>query len=253
MSAPADRSRDDLVVGRRPTLELLRAERTIDQILIAAGSQMTGPIGEIRKRADLAGVPVRMAPKSEIEKVAGGLNHQGVVAITTRFRYTPLDQLLARDDALLVFLDGITDPHNLGSLLRSADGAGWHGIVVGSRRSVGVTATVRRVSAGAAEVVPVARVTNVGRALEQAKKAGLWAVGLDADAPEDIWSTDLLEPPLALVLGAEGKGLSPGVRGHCDAFVRISSQGRLGSLNVGVAGAVAMFEVVRRKAGSDTL
>ena len=214
---------------------------------------MKGPVGEIRSRAEGSAVPVRMAPRSELEKLAGGLNHQGVVAVTTRFRYTPIEKLLAVPDALLVFLDGVTDPHNLGSLLRSADGAGFHGIVIPSRRSAGVTATVRKVSAGAAEVVPVARVTNLSRELEAAKRAGLWAVGLDAEGADDIWASDLLEPPLALVLGAEGKGLSPGVRQHCDSFVRIQSLGKLESLNVAVAGALAMFEVARRRARSATL
>lgn len=245
--------RDDLVVGRRSVLELLKAERSIEQVFIATGSQMKGPVGEIRKRAEALSVPVRMAPRSEIEKMARGLNHQGVVANVTPYRYTPLESLLARPDALLVFLDGVTDPHNLGSLLRSVDGAGWTGVVIPSRRSAGVTATVRKVSAGAAEVVPVARVTNLGRAIEEAKRAGFWAVGLEAEAPEDIWSTELLEAPLALVLGAEGKGISPGVRGHCDGMVRIESQGRLASLNVSVAGAIAMFEVARRRSASDTL
>lgn len=251
--SPTEPARDDLVVGRRPVLELLKAERSVEQILIAVGSQMKGPVGEIRKRAEEYSVPVRMVPRTEIEKMARGLNHQGVVALATRFRYAPLDGLLAQPDPLVVFLDGVTDPHNLGSLLRSVDGAGWSGVVIPNRRSAGVTATVRKVSAGAAEVVPVARVTNLGRAIEEAKRAGLWAVGLDAEAPEDIWSTELLEPPLALILGAEGKGISPGVRGHCDAMVRIESRGTLESLNVSVAGAIAMFEVARRRARSATL
>ena len=232
---------------------MLKAKRSIEQLLIAAGSKMTGPVGEIRRRADEASIPVRIAPKQEIEKVAGGLNHQGVIALTTRFHYTPLDRLLSLPSPALVFLDGVTDPHNVGSLLRSVDGAGFDGMVLPSRRSAGVTATVRKVSAGASEVVPVARVTNLGAALEAAKRAGLWVVGLDASEGEDLWASQLLEPPLALVLGAEGKGISPGVRGHCDAFVRIASEGRLGSLNVSVAGALAMFEVARRRGASATL
>ena len=214
---------------------------------------MKGPIGEIRSRADSYSVPVRMVPRSEIDKMASGLNHQGVVALSTAFRYAPLNGVLAQPDPLVLFLDGVTDTHNLGSLLRTVDGAGWSGVVIPNRRSAGVTATVRKISAGAAEVVPVSRVTNLGRAIDEAKKAGLWAVGLDPEAPEDIWSTELFEPPLALVLGAEGKGISPGVRAHCDAMVRIESRGRLESLNVSVAGAIAMYEVARRRAASATL
>ena len=214
---------------------------------------MQGIVGEIRRRAESNGVPVKIVPRQEIDRLARDLNHQGVVATTARFRYTPLDDVLVPGDALVLFLDGVTDPHNVGSLIRSADGAGFHGVVVPSRRAAGVTPTVRKVSAGATEVVPVARVTNLGQALDQAKQAGLWVVGLDEKAESDLWSSELLEPPLALVLGAEGKGLSAGVRSHCDGLVSIPSVGRISSLNVGVAGAISMFEIARRRTGSDTL
>jgi 23S rRNA (guanosine2251-2'-O)-methyltransferase len=191
---------------------------------------------------------LRLVPKAEVDKAAGGVNHQGVVAFTARFRYAPLDDILASPEARVLFLDGVTDPHNLGSLLRSADGAGFHGVVVPSRRSAGVTGAVRRVSAGAAEIVPVARVNSLGSALDQAKKAGLWIVGLDGGADEDLWTSSLLEPPLGLVLGAEDRGISTGVAGRCDGLVRIPSAGKVESLNVAVAGAIAMFEVWRKAA-----
>src|SRR5688500_884211 len=200
------------------------------------------------------GVPVRTTPKRELDKLAAGLNHQGVIAVTARFRYTPLSDLLKGAAPSLLFLDGLTDPHNLGSLLRSADGAGFSGIVLPARRSVAVTAAVRRVSAGAAEIVPVAREGNLGRAIDEAREAGLWILGLDEDAPQDIWSSDLLEPPVGLVLGAEDRGISPTIRERCDAVVSIPSAGRLSSLNVAVAGAVVMYEIARRRKGrSDTL
>lgn len=176
------------------------------------------------------------------------MNHQGVVAFTAKFRYAPLEQILATPDARVLFLDGVTDPHNLGSLLRSADGAGFHGVVVPTRRSAGVTGAVRRVSAGAAEFVPVARVNSLGSALDQAKKAGLWIAGLDAAAEDDIWSSTLLEPPVGLVLGAEDRGISSGIAGRCDGLVKIPSAGKMASLNVAVAGAIAMFEVWRKAA-----
>jgi 23S rRNA (guanosine2251-2'-O)-methyltransferase len=239
--------RDDAIVaGRRPVLELLRAGASAQRVLIARELKPSAILSEIRRRAEVAGIGVRFVPRSEIETRAAGLNHQGVVAVTARYRYTPLPRLLEGDRPALLFLDGVTDPHNLGSLLRSADGAGFDGVVVRSHRSVGVTAAVRRVSAGAAEVVPVARVTNLARALDDARGAGLWIVGLDADAPEDLWSSDLIERPVGLVLGAEGKGISKAVGARCDASARIPGGGRLGSLNVAVAGAVAMFEVLRR-------
>ncbi len=242
-----------VLAGRRPVLELLRAERSAERIVIGDYVAASKTMSEIRKRASALGISVRTAPKSEIDKVAGGLNHQGVVALTGRFRYTPLDDLLRAPAPMLLFLDGVTDPHNLGSLLRSADGAGFTGIVLPARRSVGVTSAVRRVSAGAAEIVPVARVGNLGRAIDEAREAGLWILGLDEEATDDIWSSDLLEPPVGVVLGAEDRGISPGIEQRCDALVSIPSAGRLASLNVAVAGAVVMFELARRRKGSDTL
>lgn len=238
---------DDVVFGRRPVLELLRAERSVDKVFIAQGLAPSGVLGEIRKRAEAAGVPVRMVPKEQIDRMAGGGNHQGVAAAAGKFRYAPLRELLAAEAAALLFLDGITDPHNLGSLLRSADSAGFHGVVLPSHRSVGVTAAVRRVAAGAADVVPVARVPNLRQAMDEAKQAGLWILGLDEKATDDIWTSDLAVPPVGLVLGAEDRGISRNVRDHCDGLVRIPHTGRIGSLNVGVAGAIAMFEVARRR------
>ncbi|MGH2748784.1 MAG: 23S rRNA (guanosine(2251)-2'-O)-methyltransferase RlmB [Actinomycetota bacterium] len=235
-----------IVSGRRPVVELLRAGRPAERILVARESASAQAMREIRRLADGLAVPVRIVPRSEVEQAAAGTNHQGVVALTGRYRYTPLEKLLSAPNAALLFCDGITDPHNLGSLLRSADGAGFSGVVIPARRAAGVTATVRRVSAGAAEIVPVARVINLARAVDQAREAGVWVVGLDATAERDLFHAESVEPPLGLVLGAEDKGISPNVRKRCDDLVRIPSRGRLGSLNVAVAGAIAMFEVARR-------
>ena len=214
---------------------------------------MRGAIGEIRRRSEEVGVPVRVVPRGEVDRLAAGINHQGVVALTPRYRYTPLERLLAIDAPSLLFLDGVMDPHNLGSLLRSADGAGFTGVVLPAHRAVGVTAAVRRISAGAAEVVPVARVGNLGAAIDKARAAGMWILGLSADAERNLWSSSLTEPPVGIVCGSEDKGLSKKVSDRCDELVRIPSLGSLESLNVGVAGAVAMFEVARKRASSDTL
>ncbi|MGH2729549.1 MAG: 23S rRNA (guanosine(2251)-2'-O)-methyltransferase RlmB [Actinomycetota bacterium] len=244
---------DRVLAGRRPIVELLRAGGTAERVFIAQGLAPSKVIDEIRTRAARAAIPVRDVPKNEIDRMAAGLHHQGAVALTGRWRYTPLDELLTVPDVKLLFLDGVTDPHNLGSLLRTADGAGFHGVVVPSHRSVGVTPAVRRVSAGAAEVVPVARVSSLVTSLDEVRGAGVWIVGLDAGASEDIWSSTLPEPPVGLVLGGEEKGISRGVRGRCDGLVRIPLEGALESLNVAVAGAIAMFEVARRSAQSATL
>ena len=148
---------------------------------MAAGMASSGVLTEIRKRAEEASIPVKVVPRTEIDRLAEGENHQGVVAVTGRFRYAALEDLFG-EGTCLVFLDGVTDPHNLGSLIRTAECCGFAGIVIPTHRSVAVTSTVRRVAAGAAEVLPVARVTNLGRSLDQAKAAGVWIVGLDGEA-----------------------------------------------------------------------
>lgn len=243
----------DVIYGRRPVLELLRAGGSAERIMMAEGMARSAVLGEIRRRASDAAVPVKVVPRAEIESAARGTNHQGIVAVTGRYRYAQVEELLGRGDATVLFLDGISDPHNLGSLLRSADAAGFTGVVIPARRSAGVTAAVRRVSAGASETVPVARVTNLGRALDAARGVGMWVLGMEGAAQQDIWSSELMEPPLALVLGSEGRGISKGIRDRCDDFVRIPQAGRIGSLNVAVAGAIAMFEIARRSRTSDTL
>lgn len=225
----------------------MKAGRNAQRVLIARELAPSSLIGEIRKRAQRMSIPVDVVARSELDRAAPETNHQGVVALMPRYRYTSLSQLFAAPDASVLFLDGVMDPHNLGSLLRSADGAGFDGVVIGTRRSAAVTAAARRVSAGASEVVRVARVSSLGNALDDARVAGLWIAGLDQQAEDDAWSSALLEPPVGLVLGSEDRGLSRGVRARCDGLVRIPTRGRLGSLNVGSAGAIAMFEVARRR------
>ena len=253
MSEPRARREEEVLPGRRPVLELLRSGSSAQKILISDRSHASNVAAEIRRRAETLDIPVRTVPVQELDRLAAGMNHQGVVALTTSFRYVALDRLLTTSGSTIIFLDGVMDPHNLGSLLRSADGAGFGGVVIPTHRSAAVTATVRRVSAGAAEVVPVARVSSLGAALQQARRTGMWIVGLDHDAEETLWMSTALEPPIGLVLGAEDRGISKGARSHCDAFVRIPSSGRLDSLNVAVAGAIAMFEVARRREASATL
>lgn len=243
----------DVLVGRRPVVELLRGGRAAQAILLSERARRAKVIDEIRELAAAKGVPLKTVPVEEIERLAEGENHQGVAALTSRFRYGQMRDLLSGPAPTLLFLDGVMDPHNLGSLLRTADGSGFSGIVIPAHRSVAVNQTVRRVSAGAAEVVPVARVGNLGAAIDEARRGGLWIAGLDSSGEEDIWSSNLMEPPVGLVLGAEDRGISRGVKEKCDALVSIPSRGRIESLNVSVAGAVAMFEVARRRDGSATL
>ena len=243
----------DALVGRRPVVELLKAGSSVESVLVAAGARPSVVLDEIRRLARERNVTVREVDRGEIDRLAEDINHQGVAALTGRYRYMPVSGLLGNSAQAVLFLDGVMDPHNLGSLLRSADGAGFDGVVIPAHRSSAVTQTVRRVSAGASEVVPVAREVNLGRAIESARRAGLWIVGLDHEADEDLWTSQLMDPPVGLVLGSEDRGMSRGVREKCDGLVRIPSLGRLSSLNVAVAGALAMFEVTRRRARSATL
>jgi 23S rRNA (guanosine2251-2'-O)-methyltransferase len=244
---------EDVVVGRRPVVELLRAGGKVEKIFVADGVAGSAPIAEIRKRAKEAGVPLKVVPRPEIDALAAGTNHQGVVASGARYHYTALRDILDAGSPMVLFLDGVTDPQNLGSLLRSAEGAGITGVVLPTRRSTGVTSAARRASAGASELIPVARVANLPSAIDEARRAGLWIVALSGDAEQTLWDSDLLEPPVGLVLGAEGRGISPGVKTHCDASVSIPLAGKVESLNVGVAGAIVMFELARRRAATTDL
>jgi 23S rRNA (guanosine2251-2'-O)-methyltransferase len=228
-------------------LEHLTAGAPTERLLVAQEASRGQNLAEILRRAESGSIPTRRVPRAELDRLSGGGNHQGVAVVTSPFHYANIETLLAPKDAKILILDGVMDPHNLGSLIRSADGAGFGGVVIRSRRAVQVTAAVRRVSAGATEFVPVAREPNSTLAVERAKDAGLWVVGLDEEATEDLWTSSSLEPPVALVLGSEDRGISLKVREKCDEVVRIPSRGRVGSLNVSVAGAIAMFEVARRR------
>jgi 23S rRNA (guanosine2251-2'-O)-methyltransferase len=219
--------------------------------LIAREASRSDLLEDLRKRCRQRGIPAQLASRQELDKLVPG-NHQGVVAVAGAYRYRQLDSMLGGVTTGVLFADGIMDPHNLGALIRSALGAGFDGVVIPSHRAAAVTAAARRVSAGAAELMGVARVPNLSRAIEQAKSRGLWVIGLDGEAKDSLWASELLEPPVGLVIGAEDRGISRTVRTKCDALVSIPQRGRLSSLNAGVAGALAMFEVARRiSEGSD--
>lgn len=202
-------------------------------------------IDECRK----IGVPVRVMTRMELDEVAVAGAHQGVVAVTTAKQYADLDDLFAArrgDYSLIVVLDGIEDPHNLGAILRTADAAGADGVVIPERRSAAVTGAVAKVSAGASEHLPVAKVTNISRAIEDLKEKDLWVVGLDERGEQTYDAVDY-KMHCAVVLGAEGKGLHDLVRRHCDFLVSIPMLGKVPSLNVSVAAGVVLYEVVRQR------
>jgi 23S rRNA (guanosine2251-2'-O)-methyltransferase len=239
-----------VVVGRRPVLEAVRTG-AVREILVATSARGTAPLRELVDTAGSAGVPVRRVDRRDIEAVAGGQHHQGVAA---RIATTPpIDEaaLGARDwppDAVVVVLDGITDPHNVGAIGRTAEAAGASALVLRARRGGGVTPAAIRASAGALLLLPVAVVPNVGRALGRLRQAGFWIVGLDDDAETALDGASLPGGPLAVVIGSEGGGLSRLVREACDVLLAIPLSGRVSSLNASVAAGVALFSpTVRRR------
>ena len=235
-----------ILSGIHPVAEALRAGRALDRILIAQGAG--GPrLQEVIDLARQASVPVRFEPRNALDRLAGSAAHQGVVALGATQKYTDLQSI--EDSGILVVLDGVEDPHNLGAIIRTAHAAGASGIVIPERRAAGVTDVVAKAAAGALEHLPIIRVTNINRALEDLKQRGYWIYGLDERGAEDYDCVNY-PTPTALVLGGEGKGLHDQVRKHCDVLVRIPMAGKISSLNVSVAAGVVLFEWKRRRGKS---
>lgn len=238
------------IEGRIPVLEALRAGREINKLLVAKGSK-EGSIREVLGVARQAGIIIQEVERERLDTLAEGRNHQGVIAMAAAHRYADLDEILERaatsgEDPLVLVLDGIEDPQNLGSILRTADAAGAHGVIIPERRAVGLTETVAKVSAGAVEYVPVARVTNIARTLDELKEKGFWVVGTHQEARE-LYHEARLTGPLAVVIGNEGKGMGRLVAEKCDFTVRLPMKGHVSSLNAGVAGAILVYEIRRQR------
>ena len=231
-----------ILSGIHPIAEALKTGRPLDRILVAQGAG--GPrLQEIIDLARRASVQVRFEPRAALDRLAGSSAHQGVVALGAAKPYADLDQ--AARSELVVVLDGVEDPHNLGAIIRTAHAAGAGSIIVPERRAAGVTDVVAKAAAGALEHLPVARVTNINRALEDLKKRGFWIYGLDQRGTE-TYDQVKFATPTALVFGGEGSGLHELVRRHCDVLVRIPMTGAISSLNVSVAAGVVLFEWKRR-------
>ena len=232
-----------ILSGIHPVVEALRAKRALERLLVAQGAG--GPrLQEIIDLARRAAIPVRFEPRAALDRLAGTSAHQGVVAMGAAQKYTDLDGLAPCE--MLVVLDGVEDPHNLGAIIRTAHAAGAGAVVIPERRAAGVTDVVAKAAAGAIEHLPVVRVTNINRALEDLKQRGFWIYGLDERGAETYDQVEYASPA-AVVLGGEGKGLHEQVRKHCDALVRIPVAGPISSLNVSVAAGVMLFEWRRRR------
>jgi 23S rRNA (guanosine2251-2'-O)-methyltransferase len=238
-----------VLFGINPVIEALKAgSRSFDYVAVMAGRR-DARAQLIFEACRDAGVSVRQVSRDQLERLAGTHSHQGVVAVTSEKQYSDLDEVLDNKRGahnFLLVLDGVEDPHNLGAIIRTADGAGADGVVIPERRAVGVTGTVLKASAGAAEHLPIARVTNINRTLEDLKERNIWTIGLDERAKQSYDEIDY-NMDCAIVLGAEGSGLHDQVRKKCDFLISIPMQGHVSSLNVSVAAAIVMYEVLRQR------
>lgn len=243
-----------IVYGVNPVREILRAGgEGLSELWLAERGTRGAAFAELERLGRSAGARVRASPRAKLDRLAGTDRHQGVVAVVADFRYTALEELVqagagSGEPPLLVILDGVEDPHNLGAIIRSAYALGAHGVVIPKDRAVGVTPVVAKASAGAVERCSVARVTNVAKTVESLKGAGIWSVALAADGDRTLTEVDL-RGPVALVLGSEGEGLRPLVRKTCDLTARIPMKREMDSLSVSAAAAVCLFEAARQRRG----
>jgi 23S rRNA (guanosine2251-2'-O)-methyltransferase len=239
----------DYVIGRNPVIEALKSGRDINKIWVSEGANK-GQIQTVLQLAKENGVIVQQSPKKKLDQMVEG-NHQGVIAQVAAYEYADVDDLFKlaeeRGEApFFLLLDEIEDPHNLGSIMRTADAVGAHGIIIPKRRAVGLTAAVAKSSTGAIEYIPVARVTNLARTIEELKERGVWIAGTDAKGSDDYRNLDGTLP-LGLVIGSEGKGVSRLVRDKCDFLIRLPMKGKVTSLNASVAAGLLMYEVFRKR------
>ena len=240
---------EDHIVGRNAVMEALKSGRPLDSVFIARGERQ-GSIGAIVAMCREKGVPIKETDSRKLDFMAQ--NHQGVIAVAACKEYVTLDELFAvaeqrGEPPFFIVCDELEDPHNLGAILRTAEAAGAHGVVVPRRRAVGLTGAVYKASTGAVEYVPVARVANVTDALKEMKKRGVWVYGLDMDG--ENWCSADLTGAMALVVGSEGRGVSRLVRENCDFVLSLPMDGQINSLNASVACGIVLYEVSRQRKG----
>ena len=244
------RRNEDRIEGRNAVIEALRAGRAIDKIYIAKG-EVDQTLGHIASKARAQGVVVVETDRRKLDQMSQTRAHKGVVAVCAVKEYCSVQDILAiaaerGETPLVIVCDEISDPHNLGAIIRTAECVGAHGVVVPKRRSAGLTAVVDKAAAGAVEHMAIARVPNLTAAMEELKKAGLWIYGTAAEGASPLWKTDLTGP-IALVIGSEGDGMSRLVREHCDFTISIPLRGQISSLNASAAAAVLMYEILRQR------
>ncbi len=249
-----ERDAEGIIEGRNAVTEALRAGTAIDKLYIARGDT-DRTLGRIAAQARKAGVVVVEADRRKLDAMSATGAHQGVVAIAAAAAYASVEDLLSiagerGEPPLLVICDEISDPHNLGAIIRTAECAGAHGVIIPKRRSAGLTAVVAKTSAGAVSYLPVARVPNIPQALKDLKDRGLWVFGAAAEGTTALYAADL-KSPAAIVIGSEGDGMSRLVRESCDFLVSIPMKGKISSLNASAAAAILLYEAVRQRAALD--
>jgi 23S rRNA (guanosine2251-2'-O)-methyltransferase len=240
----------DLIFGRNPVTEAIKSGREINHLLVQEGLRH-GTLKRLVGEAIAAGITVKDTVKSKLDQLAGGDNHQGIAASIAAHGYMKLETLFqliedSEEPALVVVLDEIEDPHNLGSILRCAECTGAHAVIIPTRRACQLTSSVAKASAGAIEYVPVVRVDNLATTLRDLKNYGLWIVGTDAGGDKMLTEADLKQPT-ALVIGSEGKGLRPVIRKECDFVISIPMRGKVNSLNASVATGICLFEAMNQR------
>ena len=238
--------------GRNALTEALRAGRTIDKVFIADGDTDRG-LQRLAAEAKEAGAVIVPVDRRKLDQMSFTRSHQGVIALAAAHDYYTVDDILEEaaqrgENALIVICDELSDPHNLGAIMRSAECAGAHGVIIPKRRSVGLTATVAKASAGAVEYMKVARVTNINNTINELKEKGVWVFGTAAEGSVPMYKADLTGPA-AIVIGNEGDGMSPLVRKNCDMLVHIPMKGRISSLNASTAASILLYEAVRQRLG----
>lgn len=241
-------TREDLVIGRNAVMELLKGNRTIECIYIASGN-MEGSIKAIINIAKEKKVVLKEVDRKKLDAMSNGISHQGVIAQVTPFVYSEVEDMIKlaekrNEDPFIVILDEIEDPHNLGSIIRTAELCGVHGIIIPKRRNVGITATVYKSSVGAIEHMKIAKVTNINSTIDKLKENGLWIYGADIEGKEYSYEVNF-SGPCAVVIGSEGRGISKLTLKKCDKLVKIPMIGKINSLNASVAGGIMMYEVLK--------
>ncbi|GEL06035.1 23S rRNA (guanosine(2251)-2'-O)-methyltransferase RlmB [Rummeliibacillus sp. G93] len=239
----------EMIAGKNPVLEALRSTRDINKIWIAEGVKKSG-INELISMAKERGIIVQFVPKKKIDQLSSE-NHQGIVASVAAYNYAELDDLFQlakerQEDPFFIILDELEDPHNLGSIMRTADAIGAHGIIIPKRRSVSLTAVVAKASTGAIEYIPTVRVNNLAQTVEELKERGVWIAGTDAKGSVDYRKMDATLP-LAVIIGSEGKGMSRILKEKCDFLYHLPMVGHVTSLNASVAASLLMYEVYRKR------